>query len=877
LNIRRKAFSIGTSAALLASLLTAIAAPSAFAAAGSTSVTGPVSIGPGSTSASAITLNFTEGTSAAPTFNYPGGGFTATIQLYDSAGGNTISFSGTPALSGAPGSLVSASGFPQLAASAVITDQLKLSFTSTDTGAPEPFSITGLKIKAASGAPAGAIRMIVTLVTGVANVSAWGNGNLTVAATLTALNAAGSTVHALSGADPTVAFGVSGAVTVNGIAGTNGLLVVDDGAATESQGITAGTFGPPTTSVTTNPFGFSHAAATDVSQNVVVAGLLASPGAIVNGLIVNTTFGAGEFAATAVQPGENNQGIGGIDVKENATGTLTVGTVITFTLDTAGVKFSSSPLLHVHNGLNLGNGASTNTACSLSFSRTSCSVTVTAKSTSSAIPVIVLSTTESSQAFVDLDASVPQGTTIGINVSTSPALPVKVTDNAVAMVSRVIIGVGATPTIYINENDQQSGMLTLTESVAGQFKDASDVTGQNWFGLCQLTGETYTRAPYAVVTAGDLKLRSGAAAATSVLGTLFTGPASIYSPFALTSCVKWQVWSKSTVASTIELRGSDVGGVVLPSGANNGPRLSVPGTLVPGTTQTQVNVGTEAEVNANTVKQTIATNAVRAYRNQPVVAAVSQPIVPKGSANSLLGNLTITETQAGQFKAGETITVTILPRSSIGVAFQARQDIFLKTGTTADTPVIGTNSASGLLTGSAAVGTTAFTFAITQQATGTLGVITISNIHVITLADAIDGSILVRVTSAVAGQGIDQSVVNGTIGTIGVGIPGFAQSRLGATQLGSFTIATKVQKVGKYVTFRFDFGVAAAGKTFEIWGATKTGNDWSAFTKVTARVANASGVVYYYIRQGSATWKSYRAFWSEGGRWTPARQARWIP
>jgi hypothetical protein len=74
-----------------------------------------------------------------------------------------------------------------------------------------------------------------------------------------------------------------------------------------------------------------------------------------------------------------------------------------------------------------------------------------------------------------------------------------------------------------------------------------------------------------------------------------------------------------------------------------------------------------------------------------------------------------------------------------------------------------------------------------------------------------------------------------------------------------------------------DFGVAAAGKRVEIWGATKTGNDWSAFTKVTARIANASGVVYYYIRQNSATWKSYRGFFVDGGAWTPARQARWIP
>ena len=98
---------------------------------------------------------------------------------------------------------------------------------------------------------------------------------------------------------------------------------------------------------------------------------------------------------------------------------------------------------------------------------------------------------------------------------------------------------------------------------------------------------------------------------------------------------------------------------------------------------------------------------------------------------------------------------------------------------------------------------------------------------------------------------------------IGDPVVGSASTRLGVTQVGAFTTSTKVPALTKYVTYRFDFGVAAAGKTFEIWGATKAGNDWSAFTKVTARVANASGVVYYYIRHSSATWKSYRAF---GGR-----------
>lgn len=486
-------------------------------------------------------------------------------------------------------------------------------------------------------------------------------------------------------------------------------------------------------------------------------------------------------------------------------------------------------------------------------------------------PVIILSSDETSQALIDVDASVAQGTSITIVVSTSPALPVKVVDNVVATVSRVIIGVGATPTIYINENDQQSGQLSLSESVAGQFKDAADVLGQNWFGLCQLSGETYTRAPFAVVTVGDLKLRDGAAAATSVKGTLFSNGSQ--------SCVKWQVWTKSTVASTIEICGSDAAGVVLPSGAANGPRLSVPGWTAPGPTLTQVNVGTEAEVNSNQVKQTIATNAVRAYRNQPVVAAVSQTVIARGAVRAPLGNVTITETQAGQLKAGEGIELCLEDLATPA----GRNDVArFKFGNTADNPIVSTNTASGLL----AVfdgfdkNQSCFYVDVVQQATGSLGVITISNMWVFVLGDAPTAALLLNVEGndncecSTSAQYFNQVVSPARVGNV---VAGTATSRLGVTQVGAFTTSTKVAKVTKYITFRFDFGVAAAGQRVEIWGATKTGNDWTGFAKVTARTANASGVVYYYIRQNAATWKSYRAMWAGTGALTPARQGRWIP
>jgi hypothetical protein len=152
----------------------------------------------------------------------------------------------------------------------------------------------------------------------------------------------------------------------------------------------------------------------------------------------------------------------------------------------------------------------------------------------------------------------------------------------------------------------------------------------------------------------------------------------------------------------------------------------------------------------------------------------------------------------------------------------------------------------------------------------------ISNIHYTTTADAADGLVQVLVSGALLQSptlvAFQQVVSNARIGAQ----PSAAvASRLGVTQTGAFTTSTKVAALNKYVTFRFDFGVAAAGKTVQILGATKTGNDWSPFANVTSRVANASGVVYYYIRQSAATWKSYRAYWAAAGIMTAGGQARW--
>jgi hypothetical protein len=157
-----------------------------------------------------------------------------------------------------------------------------------------------------------------------------------------------------------------------------------------------------------------------------------------------------------------------------------------------------------------------------------------------------------------------------------------------------------------------------------------------------------------------------------------------------------------------------------------------------------------------------------------------------------------------------------------------------------------------------------------------------------TVTAGFDGNILIGAESLAAGAVTVIVPIGGFLATnisfqsivsnarVGSTVAGKNATRLGVTQVGAFTISTKLPHRNRYVTYRIDFGIGAAHQLVAIWGATKHGNDWTAFTRITSRVANASGVVYYYIRQSSLTWKSYRGNWIGGGVWTPARQTHWI-
>jgi hypothetical protein len=281
------------------------------------------------------------------------------------------------------------------------------------------------------------------------------------------------------------------------------------------------------------------------------------------------------------------------------------------------------------------------------------------------------------------------------------------------------------------------------------------------------------------------------------------------------------------------------------------------------------------------------TIANRVFPSQVKVTALSQPTMAAGSTHQMAGNILIEETGFGQLKSGSDVCVEIVPNQQTG----ALTDVYMTDLFTADLPVAtasggvvinavritpGQSCMGFALSGPLASLTGSVRFLVAQQSTTGTGKVTISNLHYSVLNDAASGAVQVNVWAfGVGNTNVDfQRIVSNA--KVGDQVAGTATSRLGVTQTGAFTTSTKVAALTKYVSFRFDFGVGAAGQTFEVWGATKTGNDWSAFTKVTSRTANASGVVYYYIRQAAATWKSYRAVWVGGGTGTPARQARWM-
>jgi hypothetical protein len=831
LNKFKKAISVGMSAALLASLMATIAAPIA-----SASITGTSAgnVAQGSTSVGTASYLFTENSIAA----LPNAAGSMTVTITPAAPGvGTVTWSGTPVVS-APGSLG--------ATASVAGNVLTINVAASDPLNVETISISGLKVTASATASPGAV--VATLSAGLIG-TAFSGGTVTATGKLAQAYGIGTTVFAVANDLGSCPFSGTNNVTV-GTEVLTGTTVSGPGVPVAGQQ----TF---TTAAMTN----NHLANEVVSQTVPNCNILvlSSPATVVQALAYTS------HGIPNVFPGENNSLAAAVDLVEPAAGFLAAGNVITYTIDTAGVVFSSVPAAATLFAGDIVLGAPV-----LSADRKSVTITVTTAST-------VASGIHFSGAglLYDVAATVPAGTFISLTATATGkiVLPASVQN---AVVFRGVVASAPMPTVYIGENNQATGLVTVKEQAAGFFQAGTGPN--NVLSVCP-TGVAYsfTFAPWARVVggvaAGNVILREGAVASPDniVMSTPSGG-----------GCFQWTVWSASTTASTIEI-GAD--------GFASGPLINVTVNQNPGLVAIQIRSGNGSGFD-NPLIATVGF-ATAAYRVSVGVAALSQTALPAGALGAPVGDLAVWETGLGQLKAGEVICVEVLPRA--GTAGGLIQDVFLGAQATAALPIV-TTTGTGLVVGpvsmepfgddndecgdASGVGpatqTTAFSFTVLQQSVAGDGRLVISNIRYTTTADAADGLIQVRVSGANLGAptmvAFQQIVSNARIGAQPTAA---VASRLGVTQTGVFTTSTKVAALNKYVTFRFDFGVSAAGKTIQILGATKTGNDWSPFANVTSRVANASGVVYYYIRQSSATWKSYRAYWAAAGIMTAGGQARW--
>ena len=379
------------------------------AASGSGAIAAPL-VQAGTTSIATATITLNEGAPA----DYPAvGTVSVLVSIFDGSGNDRLGFVGTPTVS-APGSL---SGRSATVGSGGLDNQLTISWTGSDGGSPEPVTVTGLRISAASNAVAGMIRAYYST-NGLA-AGYYGAGTWIAAGSLSNPEVTGSTTLEITADAGTFPFATSGF--------GNGLLSISAPVA-ESVGVTA-VFGGPV--LLTNPLVVGHAAGTRVAQSVSVAGTLTMlPIARAAGTLTQTASGS-----TSAVAGLTAQNAGGIRLTESISGAITAGSVITFTIATAGVQFTSAPVVAPDSRLGVASQPLGFSApCTLNVARTSCTVVVTGSSTVSP------GTIDLTAVRLDVASSVPAGTLVGIAAFVNPALTVSVVGRTVAVVTTPMMG-----------------------------------------------------------------------------------------------------------------------------------------------------------------------------------------------------------------------------------------------------------------------------------------------------------------------------------------------------------------------------------------------------------------------------------------------------
>ncbi len=915
MSIKKKALGIGMSAGLIASLFATAVAPSVLAA---ITVGSAGNVPVGGTSALPVSFTFTEqAVNSIPTNT--AGSFTVTIAPA-APGAGSVSFVGIPSTAGSTGSLG--------ASASIAGNVLTVNIAGSDTVNIESIFISGLKISAAPGTSTGAISATLSAGSGsLTGPAAIFSGGGTATGTLASGIGAGATSATVNVTSAGCPFSFPGTLT---------FATTPESVALASAG--ALTLGQQALTFTATANVHNANEVVSETNGCAVSSSLASPGTVVAALAYSSANNL------TVYPGENNSPAANLTVTEPSPGFLLAGSNFTFTIQTPGVVFSTAPSVTstytpppvdtitgntvanptvvttssphylvtgdtvtitgsnstpTLNGLrtvtvlsattfsvpvNVTTAGTTGTvtpttlvarssiglsAPVISASRTSATVTVNTASTGTG------STITLSNILYDVSASVPAGTFISVGLATSGLLAVLPPSNTNAVVFRGIAATATSPLVYIGENNQAAGIISFTESSAGFFTSGIG-TGTNTFWVCP-TGVTFsfTLAPYAQVVggtvAGNLILRDGNFASTTniVQGSAVGVPA---------GCYGWTVWSASTTPSTIRIGDA---------GLTSGALINVTTAQAPGGVDVQLWLGS-----SNFVNPTLATTvqfATAMYRNQVAVTALSQPAIAPGSVHALAGSIQIAETGLGQLKAGESICIEVLPRSTVSNI----QDTFLNALSTADLPVA-TASGTGLVIGpvqtsflgcnftsgdTPAAYVQSVSFSVLQQSTAGDGKLVINNINYTTTADAHLGTVLVSVYGM--GGGPTNVVFHSTVSNAFIGsavlTPITAANAVGLPpNQGPWSTATKLPVRGQYVTWQFNGGSSQAGKLIQIWFTRKnSAGGWGPFTLLTSRLANASGVANFWWKSSTPAWVSVRAYSATTGTWSAAVQARW--
>jgi hypothetical protein len=307
--------------------------------------------------------------------------------------------------------------------------------------------------------------------------------------------------------------------------------------------------------------------------------------------------------------------------------------------------------------------------------------------------------------------------------------------------------------------------------------------------------------------------------------------------------------------------------------------MNVANSAVPGPTLVQVSIDDNDTAASVLVQGAPVVVAMRALAGSPIVAAVSQPLIVAGGMNQVAGDVTITEGSTANFDGTlpnlETISLCLVTQ-----ALTISTDTFFANTAGVGMPIVSTNNGTSGLVATLSYSSPCFVVTVNNGAIGALGVITVSGLKYNVNVGTASGPVFLRVMrSNSTGTDFNQVVSNATIGTMGT-VAISAATALGATKVGPFSTTTKVAALGKYITWRFSGGSALAGKTVEIWVATKNADgSWGSFAKLTARVADGGGNAYYWFRSSSARWISVRAYYAgdatHSASWSPARQGRW--